>query len=158
MQSILSAHAESANRKVICLSYKDERSANGKSYEDMTLGRTHKMVGCNSAELDKCSPGDIVIVTAQKPGGRIFHIGILKKKVDVYMLWAGHGGEVWNHNWEYDPVTPNMDVKECVTALKEAGVPPSDASNLFNMRFCHGSKYIPHVAQAFREGIFPIST
>jgi hypothetical protein len=159
MQSILAAHAESANRKVICLSYKDERSAIGKSSEDMALGRTQKMVGCNSAELDKCSPGDIVIITAQAPrGGRMFHVGILKKKSDECLTWMDHGGEIWKHNWEYDPVTATMDVKECVTALKEAGVPASDASNLFNMRFCHGSKYIPHVARAFREGIFTVST
>ena len=158
MQSLLAAHAETVNRKVICLSYKNERSANGKSYEDMALGRTHKMVGCNSAELDKCSPGDIVIINAETPRGRSFHVGILKKKVDVYMLWAGHGGEVWSYNWDYDPVTLDMDVKTCVTALKDAGVPASDAMNLFNMRFCHGTKYMPHVARAFRDGIFPVST
>ena len=143
---------------MICLSYKDERSANGKSYEDMSLGRTQKMVGCDSAGLDKCSPGDIVIITAQAPGGRMFHVGILKKKSDDCLTWMDHGGEIWKRNWEYDPCTADMDVKECVTALKEAGVPASDASNLFNMRFCHGTKYIPHVARAFREGIFSVST
>ncbi len=158
MQSILATHAETANRKVVCLSYKDERSANGKSYEDMALGRTHKMVGCNSAELDKCNPGDLVIVTAQKPGGRTFHVGILKKKVDMCMLWALHGGEAWKYTWEYDPCTPDMDVAECIRSLKEADVPAADAKGIFNMRFCHGTKYIPHIVHAFRDGIFTVST
>jgi len=156
MQALLATHAETADRRVICLSYTDERSANGNSYADMSLGRTHKMVGCNSDILDRCSAGDLVIVTAQRPTGRVFHIGILKKKVDVYMLWAEHGGEVWKYNWDYDPVTPDMDVHQTRLALIESGVARTQAYNLFNMRFC-SAKCIPALARAFREGIVKVS-
>ena len=51
-------------------------------------------------------------------------------------------------------LAPGASLQE---ALLQAGVPKSATTGMFNMRFCHGSKYIPHIARAFREGIFSLS-
>jgi hypothetical protein len=155
MQSLLAKNAETEDRKVRLLCYKDTRSALGKSAVDMALGRTHKVVGCRGTQLNECTEDDFVLVVADTPTGRKFHVGLLKKRTTECRIWSDHGGEVWTHNWEYDPCTPDMDVKEKQSALREAGFAPDDVQKMFQR--C-GDYALPILARAFREGIFPVST
>ena len=160
MQSILAKHAEGTGVRVHCINYTDTNSVDGKSYEDMVLGRTQKMVGCNNLNLRKAAPGDIVIVTAKKSGVRVAHIGILKGKSDTCLLWAAHGsgGRMWEFNWEYDPCTADLSVTRVVKTFAEWGLPRQDAFKLFNGWFCsnHSELLLPYIARAFRDGVFPV--
>jgi hypothetical protein len=158
MQHALAALAETADRNVVCLNYTDKHSVGGDSSKDMTLGRTQKMVaygkpGDNVDRLAKCKPGDFVVITAYKERTRVFHIGILKKKVYDCTTWLDHGGKTWEHAWEYDPCTPDMDVAECVAAFQATGLSKRDATSIFSMIWCRAA-YLPHIARAFRDGIF----
>jgi hypothetical protein len=158
MQYALAALAETADRNVVCLNYTDAHSVDSNSFMDMNLGRKNKRVACDSDRLGKCKPGDFIIITAYKDRTRVFHVGILKKKVEDCMTWAGwgEGGKIWKHVWEYDPCTPDMDVAECVAVFQTTGLSKRDATSIFSMIWCR-AVYLPHIARAFRDGTFLVA-
>lgn len=157
MASLIAQHIETGGHKVMCISYKNSRSAVGDSVADMSIGRTQKRVGCSSVTLKNASPNDIVIINAETKAGRLFHIGVLTKRSDDFTTWLDHGGEIWKYNWEYDPITQDMPVRQCIDMLVEMGLTKTAANNLFNARLCKQTGlYQSYLAKLIREGRIPL--
>lgn len=52
--------------KLICVTYKNEYSADKDSHRDLMIGVEHGVVGCGSKGLNSCKEGDYVVINATK--------------------------------------------------------------------------------------------
>jgi hypothetical protein len=131
--------------KVRCVTYKDDFSAHGCSFNDLLIGARHTVVGCNSNVFGSSKPGDLVIITANRGKRKFFTIGVLTERLYECTLWADAGGRVWEHNFVYHPLldglyerTPaiNARVSELCAQLL------INPTYVFHSRFC-GERYAP---------------
>lgn len=161
METLISIALAVETVKILCITYTDERSAQGSSLEDMRLGIQNNVIGTNMSHFGSANKGDIAIVTAtDERGKRVFMIGILGDALPSCDVWAAAGGELWKHNRVFTPIT---DIIQMETIKKEwqemCTVYAVNPHNIFNTRLCgYGSKYREALARAFVTKLFPLTT
>lgn len=155
----LTAIQTASNARAV--TYTDERSAKGSSYDDMCIGYEKHLVGCNTKIFGPkhTMKGDLVLIKANK-GKQIFmNIGILEKRLSSCTAWKDEGGEEWEHNWEYTPLTTIFELtpmmKETLERIgKETGC---NAKNFTNPRF-HSILLRPMYKALFETSLVPLVT
>ena len=117
-----------------CVTYTDERSIGGSSYQDLMLGLDHKILGSNT----NLFVNDVVLLTATKAKHRYVMVVRLEERVPDCTLWLDHGGNHWLHNFRFQPLTGLQQVDEAFrSSMKEFGIKHGlNPNNLLNSRFC----------------------
>lgn len=117
-----------------CVTYTDENSVNGSSFQDLMLGLEHKILGCNT----NLFMNDMVLLTATKDKKRYVVVVRLEERLVDCTLWLDHGGKHWLHNFRFQALTGLQQVDEPFRlAMKEFGIKHGlNPNNLLNSRFC----------------------
>ena len=124
--------------KVICVTYKNEYSADKDSHRDLMIGVEHGVVGCGSKGFNSCKEGDYVVINATKDKVKHVVIGRLTERLESCDKWKDEGGLVWPYNFKYKQVTKIFQVDgELNEELKQfCETNKLKKNNLFNSRFC----------------------
>jgi hypothetical protein len=92
--------------KIRCVTYKDEFSIDGSSYNDLLVSIEQKVVGCGSSVFGASKKGDIVIICANKGKEKYFTIGVLDRRLTSCSEWHIRGGREWEHNFTWIQLCP----------------------------------------------------
>ena len=124
--------------KLICVTYKNEYSADKDSHRDLMIGVENGVVGCGSIGLNSCKEGDYVVINATKDKVKHVVIGRLTERLDSCDKWKQEGGLAWPYNFKYKQVTEIFQVDdELNEELKQfCETNKLKKNNLFNSRFC----------------------
>jgi hypothetical protein len=148
-------------KKFYTVTYTDEHSAGGSSYNDLLITCAQGVVGCGSKRFGKAEMGDVVLVQASHGKGKaqrkVFCIGILGGEVSECHEWFSKGGEIWPYNYEFLPVTPIITrdeafTSEFVLACEKTSVKPTC---IFNSRFASEKSLKPVLTYMFEHGKIP---
>ena len=135
-----------------CVTYTDAKSMNKSSYDDFMLGIEHNIIGCGNKSLQVNDT--VVIMTDPKIKPRYFIVVQLVERLYDNEFWAKRGGEVWEHNFKYVPLTrAYMITKDMKTQMKDLAKSHGlNEKNLFNARFC-SSKMWPLLKEMFTANL-----
>ena len=133
-----------------CVTYTDENSIGGSSYQDLMLGLDHKILGCGTALY----AGDTVLLTANRAKTRYVVLVRLDERLEECDLWLEHGGKRWNNNFRFTALTQVQAIDAVFkSSLKDfadkLGLNPNC---LLNSRFC-SAKMWPLLNELLTSGI-----
>jgi hypothetical protein len=124
--------------KVICVTYRNEYSADKNSYRDLMIGVEYGVVGCGSKGLNACKEGDYVIINATKDKVKHVVIGRLTEQLESCDKWKREGGLEWPYNFKYKQVTEIFQLDDALNneIIHFCELNKLKRNNLFNSRFC----------------------
>ena len=116
------------------------------------LGIEHNIIGCGNKSLQVNDT--VVIMTDPKTKPRYFIVVQLVERLYDNEFWAKHGGEVWEHNFKYVPLTrAYMVTEDMKTRMKDLAKSHGlNEKNLFNARFC-SAKMWPLLKEMFTANL-----
>ena len=142
-------------KKYYTVTYTDEHSSGGSSYNDLLITCAQGVVGCGSKRFGKAEMGDVVLVQASYGRGKaqrkVFCIGILGDELPECHEWFSKGGEIWPYNYKFVPITPIITrdetfMSEIALACEKTGVKPTC---IFNSRFASEKSLRPLLMYMF---------